>query len=187
MIPKKSLDNYDKNMSRKLHIGGKQQSEGWEILNVNPVPGVTHVCNANDLSQFRDNTFSEIYASHILEHLDYTGELQSTLKEWIRVLESGGRIYISVPDIDVLAGLILLKELTIDERFHVMRMLFGGHTDKHDYHIVGLNKEFLNIFLKRAGFVNIRKVDAFKLFNDASSLKLNGINISLNMIAEKPG
>ena len=69
-------------MTRKLHIGGEQQVAGWEILNANPAPYVDHVCNANDMSQFADGTFSEIYASHILEHLDYKDELGATLKEW---------------------------------------------------------------------------------------------------------
>ena len=53
-------------MSRKLHIGGKIKKEGWEILNALPNPDVDHVCNANDLSKFDDNTFTEIYASHTL-------------------------------------------------------------------------------------------------------------------------
>ena len=175
-------------MSRKLHIGGKIQSEGWEILNAIPGPDVDHICNANNLSQFEDNTFKEIYASHIVEHLDYKDEISSTLKEWIRVLTPGGRIYISVPDIDVLAELILLKEhLTIDEQFFVMRMMFGGHMDEYDYHIVGLNEMFLERFLIEAAFINIRKVENFGLFEDTSSMLFKDVPISLNMIAEKAG
>lgn len=116
-------------MVRRLHIGGKIKSDGWEVLNVNPAPYVDHVCNANDLSQFTDNTFAEIYASHIVEHLDYIGkpkdipakkgqwafgqpvpsELENTLIEWNRVLVPGGKLYIGVPDVDVLAKLIIEK------------------------------------------------------------------------------
>jgi len=173
-------------MKRKLHIGGKQQLDGWEILNSNSASYVDHVCNANDLSQFSDGEFSEIYASHIVEHLDYKDELASTLKEWWRTMAPGGKIYISVPDLDVLAELILSKDkLTQDDRFFVMRMIFGGHVDKYDYHIVGLNEEFLTTYLKQAGFVNIIKVDGFGLFNDTSDMKFKGVAISLNLIAEK--
>jgi predicted SAM-dependent methyltransferase len=68
-------------MGRKLHIGGKIKSAGWEVLNVIPGPHVDHVMNANNLSKFADNTFSEIYASHVLEHFDYKGELKNTLIE----------------------------------------------------------------------------------------------------------
>lgn len=67
----------------KLHVGGKVRKPDWEVLNIQPGPHVDHVGNANDLSQFQDNTFAEIYASHIVEHLDYTGELQSTLS-WVQ-------------------------------------------------------------------------------------------------------
>lgn len=174
-------------MKRKLHIGGKQPAEGWEILNAIPGQYVDHVCNANDLSRFADGTFSEIYASHVVEHLDYKDELSSTLKEWFRVMEPGGKIYISVPDLDVLAQLTLLKDkLTIEERFFVMKMLFGGHLDEYDYHVVGLNKEFLAIFLQMAGFENILKVGGFGLFNDTSNMTFKGVAISLNVTAEKP-
>jgi len=174
-------------MKRKLHIGGRQQADGWEILNANPALYVDHVCNANELSQFANDTFSEIYASHVVEHLDYKNELTSTLNEWRRIMEPGGRIYISVPDLDVLAGLILSKnKLTPDERFFVMRMMFGGHVDKYDYHVVGLNEEFLRGFLISTGYVKILKVDGFGLFDDTSNMKFKDVAISLNLIAEKP-
>jgi FkbM family methyltransferase len=174
-------------MSRKLHIGGQEESEGWEILNATPAPYVTHVCNANDLSIFQDNTFTEIYASHVLEHFDYSAELEATLKEWLRVMEPGGKIYISVPDLDVLAELILQKDkLTVDERFFVMRMMFGGHIDKYDYHVVGLNQDFLAGYLNNAGYTNLRRVNSFGLFNDTSNMQYKETPISLNIIAEKP-
>lgn len=174
-------------MARKLHIGGQVKSEGWEVLNANPAPYVDHVCNANDLSQFTDNTFAEIYASHVVEHLDYMDELERTLKEWNRVLVPGGKAFISVPDLDILAQLILeKKQLNVNERFHVMRMIFGGHIDKYDYHVVGLNEEFLYHFLTISGYINIRRVQDFGLFNDTSSMLFRGVPISLNMIAEKP-
>lgn len=174
-------------MSRKLHIGGKIKSEGWEILNAQPAPYVDHVCNASDLPQFADGTFSEIYASHVVEHFDYQYELMRTLKEWNRILEPAGRVLISVPDLDILAALFISKgELNMDERFHVMRIIFGGHLDKYDYHVTGLNEEFLTTFLKFAGYVNIRRVPEFGLFRDSSIVTVKGVPISLNMIAEKP-
>lgn len=172
---------------RKLHIGGQVRSEGWEVLNALPAPYVDHVCNANDLSQFANETFGEIYASHVVEHLDYTGELVATLKEWHRVLTPGGRLYVSVPDLDTLAQLILAKDrLTVNERFFVMRMVFGGHIDRYDYHMVGLNEDFLTEFLTAAGFMNLRRVVEFGLFTDTSSMRFKDVPISLNMIAEKP-
>jgi predicted SAM-dependent methyltransferase len=173
-------------MLKKLHIGGTAPVPGWEIFNITPGIHVDHVGNANDLSRFADETIAEVYASHTLEHFDYAGEIDRTLKEWSRVLAPRGTLYISVPDLEVLAKLLLVKEdLTLDERFFVMRMLFGGHVDKHDYHLVGLNEEFLTHFLSRAGFVNLRRVPSFALFNDTSEMRFKGIPISLNVIATK--
>ena len=174
-------------MHRKLHIGGEVVSDGWEVLNTVPGPHVDHVCNANDLSQFADNTFFEIYASHIVEHFDYQDELPSTLAEWNRVLEPGGRIFISVPDLEILANLFLLKtKLSVDDRFLVMRMIFGGHFDEYDYHVVGLNEEFLTNYLHHSGYVKMKRVKEFGLFDDGSTETFKGMPISLNMIAEKP-
>jgi len=174
-------------MKRKLHIGGKQKADGWEILNANAAPEVDHVCNATDLSIFADGTFSEIYASHVVEHFDYKNELAPTLKEWFRVMEPGGKIYISVPDMDKLASMLLNKKTyNLNERFEVMRMLFGGHVDQYDYHVVGLNEEFLGVYLRRTGLIKMRRVDNFGLFQDTSIYKFKGVAISLNVIAEKP-
>jgi predicted SAM-dependent methyltransferase len=173
-------------MDRKLHIGGTAKAHGWEVLNANPALPVDHTGHAHDLRNFSDNTFVEIYASHVVEHLDYIGELTIALTEWHRVLVPGGKVFISVPDLDVLAGLILEKnKLTAVERFFVMRMIFGGHVDKYDYHVVGLNEEFLAGFLRSSGYVNIKKVPQLDRFNDTSSMLFKGVAISLNMIAEK--
>lgn len=175
-------------MERKLHIGGSIRAEGWEVLNPVAAPHVDHVGNANDLSRFADATFSAIYASHVVEHLDYKDELKETLAEWMRVLQPGGRVFISVPDMDVLARLFLEKEfLTLDDRFFVMRMMFGGHVDAYDYHMVGLNQEFLTRYLTEAGYARIRRVDSFGIFRDTSMTEFHGMAISLNMIADKPG
>lgn len=172
-------------MIRRLHIGGESRRDGWEVLNINPGPETDHVMDAGDLSAFDDDTFAEIYASHVLEHFDYNGPLQATLRGWLRVLEPGGRLLISVPDMDVLSWLFLSKLITTGERFRLMRILFGGHTDEHDYHVVGLNLEFLASFLRETGFVNIRRVNEFGIMDDTSSQCFNDIPISLNVIAEK--
>ncbi|CAH2032605.1 methyltransferase domain-containing protein [Trichlorobacter ammonificans] len=175
------------NKMRRLHIGGVERKEGWELLNIFPSEAVDHVGDARDLSRFADSTFYELYASHVLEHFDFTGELLAVLKEWLRVLVPGGRLYLSVPDMDVLCALFLCKEaLSVEQRFHLTRMMFGAHCDRYDYHLSGLNREFLEQFLRQAGFATPLVVTSFNLFNDTSTLTFEGVPISLNMIAKKP-
>ena len=177
----------DINKIRKLHVGGKQVHPEWEIINAVPGPGVDHIGNAKDLSQFPDNCFSDIYGSHVLEHFDYQRELSVVLKEWCRVLKPGGKLYISVPDLDKLASLFINKrQLNFEQRFHVMRMIFGGQIDEYDYHKVGLNREILEVYLKQAGFERVRVVDSFGIFDDTSDYKPYGVAISVNVIAQKP-
>ena len=175
-------------MSRKLHIGGQVKAAGWEVLDANPGPIVDHVANARDLSVFPDHTFERIYASHVVEHFDYNGELAATLTEWHRVLVPAGILYVSVPDLDTLSRLFLdRKSLSIEDRFLVMRMIFGGHMDKYDYHVVGLNAEFLGHFMRLAGFPYVDRVERFGMFNDTSNAQVRGVPISLNVVATKGG
>lgn len=168
---------------RRLHIGGHQIRAGWEILDALPGDHVDHVCDARDLSCFADGTFTEIYASHVLEHFDYQEEIFSVLKEWYRVLRPGGILYISVPDLERLCRLYLAPGLRPDERFEIMRMMFGGHMDAYDYHKVGIEEHYLAYCLRTAGFVTPTRVESFGLFQDGSEFVAFGTRISLNVIA----
>ena len=55
----------------KLHIVGREKREGWLILDALPGPAVDYVGNCTDLSFLPDSSCSEVYASHVLEHLGY--------------------------------------------------------------------------------------------------------------------
>jgi len=87
-------------MTRRLHIGGIGKSApDWEILKAMSDDCVDHVGNARDLSRFSDHTFAKIYPSYVLEHFDYKKEVNEALREWCRVLQPGGALYVSIPDL----------------------------------------------------------------------------------------
>jgi predicted SAM-dependent methyltransferase len=169
----------------RLHIGGTVPCPGWSIVNVQPGPHVDIVGDCTNLVQVPDASVSEIYGSHVYEHLGYFGELPRALKEAWRVLVPGGILRISVPDLHVLCWLFLSPELDPKERFHVMRVMFGGQMDAYDYHKVGLTWEFLLQFLQEAGFTSARRVSEFGLFDDCSTIRIRGHLISLNLEATK--
>lgn len=171
---------------RRLHIGGKQFKEGWEILNAQQGEHVDHFGDAADLSCFEDGTFGAIYASHVLEHFDYQHEMLEVLKEWYRVLRPGGKLYVSVPDLECLCRLYITPGLRVTERFEIMRVIFGGHMDDYDYHLVGFDQSYLEDRLEAAGFVSMLRVGTFNLFQDNSEFEMHGTPISLNMVAERP-
>jgi predicted SAM-dependent methyltransferase len=107
----------------KLNVGGLEKRDGWVILDALPGPAVDYVGNCNDLSFLADESCSEVYASHVLEHLGYDGEIQKTLKGIHRVLKPGGRLRASVPDLETLCRLFLRPSLDLPGQFHVMRMM----------------------------------------------------------------
>jgi predicted SAM-dependent methyltransferase len=171
----------------KLHIGGKEPHPDWKILDIEARPEVDFVCDAANLEQFADNSVAAIYASHVLEHFFYGlgNELINTLTEWHRVLEPGGKLYISVPDLRTLCWLYLNPNLMPLERHHLMRIMFGGQTNEFDVHKVGFDVDILALYLQEVGFQEYETVAEFGWFNDCSGLRILDTLISLNGIATK--
>ena len=169
----------------KLHIGGKEKKEGWKILNILKGEDVDYLGDISDLSQFKENSIDEIYASHVVEHVDQNN-IKKTLSGVHRVLVNNGKFYVSVPDMDILCQMFLASNLPRKVRFHIMRMMFGGQTDKYDFHYFGWNFEFLKDYLLEAGFKKIEKVKSFSIFKDTSDFApYQGIPISLNVVSQK--
>ena len=169
----------------RLHLGGEEARAGWKILNLNEGPGVDYVGDCVDLARFADESVDDIYASHVLEHLGYAEKLPRALREWRRVLKKGGRARISVPDLDVLCRLFLEAAGRTPDRILVMRMMFGGQLDPHDFHYVGLSFDILASLLGDAGFSRVERVSEFGLFDDTSAARMFGTLVSLNVVAYK--
>lgn len=171
----------------KLHIGGKEPHPEWKILDIEERPEVDFIGNAANLEQFKDESIDAIYASHVLEHFYHSlnNELIETLQEWHRILIPGGKLYISVPDLQVLCWMYLNPNLTPLERHYLMRIIFGAHSNEYDVHKVGFDFDILAMYLAEVGFEECERVSEFGLFNDCSSMRLMDTLISLNVIATK--
>ena len=172
----------------RLHIGGTEVKQGWQILNARPGRGVGFRGDVRDLSRFGDNSYSEVYCSHVLEHVALK-DMDRTLRGLHRILAPGGKAYISVPDMDALCRLFLDPGSALPDKIMsqivVMRMMFGGQLDDYDYHYTGLNFDLLASVMRDAGFHDVERVVSFGLFEDMSDLKFGDIPISVNLIAVK--
>ena len=168
----------------KLNIGGKEKKEGWKILNIQEFDGVDFVGDISDLSQFQNESISEIYVSHVLEHVPQK-KVNDTLKGVNRILSTDGKLYVSVPDMEILCKIFLDPKAPTEVKFHVMRMMFGGQIDEFDFHYFGWNMDFLRQYLFKTGFKRVERVKSFSLFKDTSDYAPYGPPISLNVIAYK--
>lgn len=96
------------NESIKLHIGcGKNYFEGWINIDNNSDFNISKLDLNWDLRNgipFKDNTVDYIYNEHFLEHLDPQEGLLA-LKEFKRVLKSGGVLRIAMPDLKEMINL----------------------------------------------------------------------------------
>jgi predicted SAM-dependent methyltransferase len=170
----------------KLHIGGWEQREGWKILDAIPGPVVDYVGNCTDLTFLNDESCCEAYASHVFEHLGYNGELLDTLKGVYRILKPGGRLRTSVPDLEILCRMYTHPNTKPQDRFQIMRMMFGGRMTPYDVHYTGFDTYLLGGFLFEAGFREIQRVEKFDMFKDGSEFRFGNTPISINMSARKP-
>jgi predicted SAM-dependent methyltransferase len=84
---------------RKLEIGcGWKPTPGYVRVDVNEnIPDLDWCGDARGPFPFGDGEFVEIRAVDILEHIPYQDTLHA-LREWARMLCSGGRLYVQVPD-----------------------------------------------------------------------------------------
>lgn len=168
----------------KLNIGGKEKKEGWHVLNIQKKDGADFIGNISDLSQFKDDSIEEIYASHVFEHINQKN-INKTLLGINRILKKNGKFYISVPDMDILCKMFTDKTNTPQIKIHALRMIFGGQTDEYDFHYFGYNFDLLSNLLKKNGFKDVERVQKFSIFDDTSNYAPYGELISLNLIAIK--
>ena len=82
------------NIGRGGHIGGD-----WLTIDIDPILKPDIVDDIRTMGSIEDETADEIFASHVLEHIDEKDVL-SALRAWRNKLKLGGKLSIFVPDVE---------------------------------------------------------------------------------------
>ena len=103
---------------------------------------------------FPENSISEIYTSHFLEHLPDQKAL-FLLKEIKRVLQTNGKLTIVVPDLES-SMQKFLKMSEKDKWSFGWQWIFGNQKKEYEFHKTGFSKNRIKNLLKKNKFKNIK-------------------------------
>lgn len=150
-------------------------------------------CNVDIDALIAPDNFAEIiYSCHVLEHIGHE-EVLPTLRNWYRVLKPGGEVRISVPDLDRIVNIYKNNWAHFQTKTHSpwIGLIYGGQSDKFDFHKTGFNLTWLSYLLESVGFADIEEYSHVPHFipgvEDASMANATfGEYISLNVKAIKP-
>jgi len=122
---------------------------------------------------FADASVQELLAVHVLEHV-HPGSIHRTLKEWRRILASGGYAEIHVPDASTILPAYLAAPT--DRKWELLVPIFGTTSDPMapkrgpgsvgrkpaqallDHHNIIYDLDLLTLVLLRAGFDRVEDV-----------------------------
>ena len=181
------IKNFDK--GPRIHLGsGEINIQGWINIDSRNFKH-THIVDQDfKLKEFMDESISEIYLCHVLEHFSFKESL-SLIEKLYKKLCSGGVIRISVPDFSSL-NKIYEESKNLDQ---IKYAIMGGQNYENDFHKSIYDFKILSELLSKANFKNAAiwnsKEDFGIELNDWSDGTYNvnnkKIKISLNIKATK--
>jgi len=141
----------------KLNIGsGKFPIPGFINLDREMGAGVDLKADFKQLP-FRDNLIDEIYAGHALQCVRQN-EIDSTLKEWQRVLKAGGKITVVVPNAEFLSRSFISGDIPLDMFSELILRGLDNPNAEWQYQSL-FDEDNLARALMRAGFREVKPVD----------------------------
>ena len=169
----------------KLNLGSRNRAiPGFSGMDCEAHPGVEFVGDVFDLSRFESDSVAEIYSSHILEHAPHVRTLD-VLREWNRVLEPGGILYVAVPDFR--RTVELYAKCGLND--WVQNYLMGDQGYATAFHYALFDEPRMRGLLLKAGFSEASRVEEFPIGDRSDCSRnastLDGKSVSLNFVAVK--
>lgn len=154
------------------------QGDEWRELrlDIDPTVNPDIICSMTDMQPLTTNSIDAIWSSHNIEHLQ-RHEVPIALAEFLRVLQPGGQLLMTLPDLQRIAELVANDALE-DEAYRSpsgpitpLDMIFG-HTpslargNQHMAHKTGFTARTLHQRLIEAGFsgITVQRGDGFALW-----------------------
>ena len=137
-----------------LSIGsGSTKYENTLNLDIENAYNVDVVADARNIP-FEDEHFEGIIASHVLEHFG-KWEHMSLMKEWKRVIQPNGKMYICVPNFMKCIKYYLENRRGLRHSYWE-QTIFGLNRGKADIHLSGITEQYLTELLFKSGFVDLK-------------------------------
>lgn len=154
----------------RLDVGcGDRPRAGHVGVDLRPLPGVRYVCNAWELPQhLAAHSVTSIHSRHFFEHLTFA-QGAATLRAFAQVLQPGGGLWLTVPDIrwhmqqflQARPGSRSAANPRWSDRSHAQAGFWGwqrgGIHEVWDVHKSGYDDTLLIEALAQAGFVGARR------------------------------
>lgn len=132
----------------KLDLGSGDERRDVDFVTVDKYDAHADVCADLWELPFADGSASFLWSSHALEHVE-SRKIHATLREWLRILEPGGKLILQVPDFNYVARYWLVGP----DRHWAEMMVYGRQSHEGDFHKTAFTAEVLRADLEAAGFV----------------------------------
>lgn len=138
---------------QKVNLGcGTDKKPGYLNIDLNRAHEPDLACDVSDLRALPSGYYSSLLAMDILEHIPRL-KARNTLREWNRVLKTGGRLELQVPNILGLFSLMQKRgNKTAEAHERLLQSLFGTQADPGDFHYNGFTELYIRALLAETGF-----------------------------------
>lgn len=168
----------------KLNLGcGKDIRDGYTNLDIDPISDKVQKHDVEDLSDFADNSVSEILAFDIIEHFPLR-KINPIIKEWCRVLHPGGKLVIQTPDIEVIFNDYYKQALAGQITWTRFSTILHGKDEPFQTHYVSLSFQWLKEILEQYNMTIVTKEKTSQNMKVVASKK--AISDNDNGAAEAP-
>ena len=160
---------------RVVNLGAGGEYDAKELqVDLSDDPHIDLRCDIRKLPLEWEDQFDKAKAHHVLEHFDFE-EVPVALAEWLRILKPGGRVEISVPDLQTYATRLVEGDIDVvmqggiygDQGHPFWRQKpYGGfdenkvrwlkHSTQINHHNSGYTADYLLNLMKDVGYVDVK-------------------------------